>query len=168
MRTPFDSIYQYSVKWGLTINVNKTKLCIFEKRRSNHDVMFYINGQQIQIVDSCTYLGIKFNHLGTFTDAVKCLHDQALIAYSNLLYLFDRIEFDIKTKLALFDSMVVPILLYGAEVWGVYNIKEVDKLHLRFCKYILGVKKQTPNAAVYGELGRFPLSILCKERAIKF
>ena len=64
--------------------------------------------------------------------------------------------------------MVVPILLYGADVWGVYNIKEVDKLHLRFCKYILGVKKQTPNAAVYGELGRFPLSTLCKERAINF
>ena len=30
-------------------------------------------------------------------------------------------------------------MLYGSEVWGVYNFK--SKLHLRFSKYILGVKK---------------------------
>ena len=59
-------------------------------------------------------------------------------------------------------------MLYGSEVWGVYNFKGIDKLHLRFCKYILGVKKQTPNNAVLGELGRFPLSVLCRERSLKF
>jgi len=32
------------------------------------------------------------------------------------------------------------IELYGAEVWGVYNIKEVDKLHLRLCKTVFVVK----------------------------
>ena len=71
-------------------------------------------------------------------------------------------------KLSLFDAMVAPILLYGSEVWGIYNCKEIDKLHIRFCKYILGVRKQTPNAAVYGELGRFPLSLVARERCIKF
>ena len=168
LQAQIDSIYQYSVKWGLTINVNKTKVCIFEKRKSNHDQRFYINNEIVEIVDSFVYLGIKFNHLGTFTDAVKCLHNQALKAYSNLQYLFDKVRLDIKTKLALFDSMIVPILTYGAEVWGVYNLKDVDKLHLRFCKHLLGVKKQTPNSAVYGELGRFPLSLVCKERAINY
>ena len=51
---------------------------------------------------------------------------------------------------------------------GVYNIKEVDKLHLRFCKTLLSVKRSTPNLAVYGELGRFPFSLLDKQRALKF
>ena len=88
LQAQIDNIYQYSVKWGLTINVKKTKVCIFEKRRSNHDNQFYINGEQVEIEDSFIYLGIKFNHLGTFTDAIKCLQDQALRAYSNLLYLF--------------------------------------------------------------------------------
>ena len=64
--------------------------------------------------------------------------------------------------------MVVPMLLYGTEIWGVYNIKDVDKLQVRFFKNLLGVKQQTPNFAVLGEFGRFPLSILCKERAIRF
>ena len=68
--------------------------------------------------------------------------------------------------MSLFDSMVVPILLYGSEVWGIYENKEIDKLHIKFCKRILGVKQQTPNLAVLGELGRFPLSVISKQRSI--
>ena len=64
--------------------------------------------------------------------------------------------------------MIAPILLYGSEIWGIYTCKNVDKLQIRFYKYVLGVKKQTPNLAVYAELGNFPLSVLCKERALKF
>ncbi len=102
------------------------------------------------------------------TGAVKALYDQALRAYNNLLSLFDKVKLDVNTKLSLFDAMIVPILLYGSEVWGVYSYKEVDRLHLRFCKYLLGVKQQTPNSAVFGELGRYPLTAICKERSIKF
>ena len=88
------------------------------------------------MVDNFTYLGINFNYTGNMLNAVKVLNEQALKAYHSLLCLFDKVDFDIKTKLSLFDSMVVPILLYGAEVWGVYNFKEVDKLHIRFLKYV--------------------------------
>lgn len=99
------------------------------------------------------------------------LQEQALKAYHNLLSLFDKVNFDVKTKLLLFDRMIVPILLYGSEVWGIYNndrYKIVDKLHFRFCKYILGVKYQTPNNVVLGELGRLPLSVIGKERAMTY
>ena len=98
--------------------------------------------------------------------AVKALSEQALKAYNSLLSVFTRIKLDIKTKLSLFDSMVVPILLYGSEVWGIYENKEIDKLHIKFCKRILGVRQQTPNIAVLGELGRFPLSVISKQRSI--
>ena len=70
--------------------------------------------------------------------------------------------FDIKTKLALFDSLVTPILLFGAEVWGLYDYSCIDKIHIKFCKIILGVRQQTPNYSVYGEFGRFPLSVIAK------
>ena len=92
----------------------------------------------------------------------KMLSDQAARAANNLLALFKRLSFDVKTKLALFDSFVMPIILYGAEVWGIYDIKNIDRIHIKFCKAILGVKQQTPNSAIYGALGRFPLSVICK------
>ena len=52
-------------------------------------------------------------------NAVRALNEQALRAYNNLLNVFDKVSFDISTKLSLFDSMIVPILTYGCEVWGV-------------------------------------------------
>jgi hypothetical protein len=168
LQAQIDNLLLYSIKWDLEINVEKTKVCVFESRKQNRNTEFFINGEKVEIVDNFVYLGVRFNYNGTFKLCVKTLQDQALKAYFNLLYLFDRVDLDVKTKFTLFDAMVAPILLYGAEVWGVYNLHEIDKLHLRFCKQILGVKSQTPNYAVFGELGRMPLYIICKERSIRF
>jgi hypothetical protein len=60
------------------------------------------------------------------------------------------------------------------ENWGVFNITqkrktlpmfdifkewEMEKLNLKYCKYILGVTKLCTNIAVLSELGRYPLYI---------
>ena len=62
--------------------------------------------------------------------------------------IFDRLPCDIKMKLSLFDKLVVPILTYGSEIWGIYEFKEVEKIHMKFCKYILGVKNK-PQIVLY-------------------
>ena len=111
---------------------------------------------------------MKFTANGNLEAGAKALSDQALRAVNNLLGLFQKVHFDIMTKLALFDSLVIPILLYGPEVWGLYDYSCIDKIHIKFCKTILGVQQQTPNFSVYGELCRFPLSVIAKERATKF
>jgi len=58
------------------------------------------------------------------------LHNQALHAYNSLPLLYDKLTIDIKTKLhvSLFDSMVVPFLLYGSEVRGVYIYNDLDNI----------------------------------------
>ena len=76
---------------------------------------------------------------GSLEAGVKALSDQALRAVNNLLGLFQRVYFDIKTKLALFDALVTPILLYNAEVWGLYDFPHIDIIHIKFCKTLLGV-----------------------------
>ena len=168
LQSQIDNIYHYSEQWGLKINVNKTKVCIFEKRKRPHNLEFYIGDEKLEIVNNFTYLGINFTHTGNFKNAVNVLSDQALRAYHNLLYIFDKLDCKIQMKLELFDKMITQISLYGSEVWGIYCIKEIDKLHIKFCKYVLGVKTQTPNFAVYGELGRFPLYIKAIERSLKY
>ena len=35
----------------------------------------------------------------------------------------------------------------------------IEKLHLKFCRFVLGVHQKTANLAVYGETGRYPLYI---------
>jgi len=57
----------------------------------------------------------------------------------------------------LFDVFVGSVLTYGCPIWGFTKSKDIERVQLKLCKSILGVKQTTSNAAVYGELGRFPL-----------
>ena len=168
LQKQLDAIHTYSCKWGLKINVNKTKICIFEKRKSVCNFRWFINQDLIEVVNEFCYLGINLHYTGNLSKAVKILNEQALKAFNQLLSVFSRLNLDIKTKLSLFDALVAPIILYGSEIWGVYNMQEVDKLNYKFCKIILGVRPQTSNAAVLGELGRFPLSLIARRRAVKY
>ena len=54
LQSQIDKIYEYSEKWGLKINVNKTKVCVFEKCKTNCNVEFVVNGANVEIVDSFT------------------------------------------------------------------------------------------------------------------
>ena len=48
-----------------------------------------------------------------------------------------RLPVDI--TLELFDKTIVPILLYGVEIWGVEgNWREIEVLHRQFLKMLLG------------------------------
>ena len=58
--------------------------------------------------------------------------------------------------------------MYGSEIWGFYKSDDIGKVHMRFLKQVLGVRKQTSNIAVYRELGRFPLVVLRKIRILKY
>ena len=64
--------------------------------------------------------------------------------------------------------MVLPVLTYGSEVWGFHAAPDIERVHLKLMKRILGVRPQTTNTAVYGELGRVPLNIVGKERILKY
>ena len=64
-----------------------------------------------------------------------------------------------KISLELFDAFVNPVINFRCQIWGFTKSKELERIHLKFCKMVLGVKQCTCNAAVYGELGRYPLYI---------
>ena len=44
----------------------------------------------------------------------------------------------------------------------------VERVHLKFCKWVLKVSKSTTNEMVYGELGRCPLILEKKVRIVKY
>jgi hypothetical protein len=71
----------------------------------------------------------------------------------------------------LFDFLVVPIILYGSEVWGVgnqfRNSDPFEHLHLKFIKEILGVQCKITNVACLAETNITPLQINIKLSAIQ-
>ena len=118
LQSQLNGLYDYTEKWGLKIYVSKSKICIFEKRKTDCNFVWDIAGETLEIVDEFCYLGIRFYRTGRMQNAVNALNDQALKAMNGLLSLFKKVPTDITTKLLLFHRMVSPILLYAAEVWG--------------------------------------------------
>ena len=70
--------------------------------------------------------------------------------------------------LDIFDKMILPILLYGCEVWGYENVESIEIFYRRFLKYLLRVNPQTTNCMIYGETGRTPLILKIKLRMVCF
>lgn len=72
----------------------------------------------------------------------------------------------------LFDTLVVPITLYGSEVWGAVKIFRdsgpYENLHLKFIKEILGVHSKATNVACLAETNRTPLHLKVQLNILKF
>ncbi len=105
----------------LTINTEKTKIMIFKKKinKKLHQT-FQLNGGQIEIVDSFKYLGIKLYRTGNWSVEMDSRSSSARFAFNELknVILKDK-NTSWSTNVALINSMVESILLYGAEIWEV-------------------------------------------------
>ena len=71
--------------------------------------------------------------------------DQARKALYCLYRKLRNISIPIDLQFKLLDTLILPILTYGSEIWGYENTKQLEKLHLEFCRNILGVRTTTPN-----------------------
>ena len=99
----------YCRQWKLDINVNKSKVLIFGSRgNTNHS--FYIDTEQLEIVDSYKYLGTFFAKSGSFLTARKHVAEQARKALFLLYSRIKNLNLPVDLQLKLFDHTVVPIM----------------------------------------------------------
>ncbi|OWF46235.1 RNA-directed DNA polymerase from mobile element jockey [Mizuhopecten yessoensis] len=159
---------QYCNTWKLTINSGKTKIVIFSKRKCARTPHFTLCNVELEILEGYTYLGLFFNFSCSFFKARKKIVEQAQKSVFAVYKKLRNISLPVDLQLKIFDSLIMPVLLYSSEIWGFENTNIIEKIHLQFCKYILNVRKSTPNFIVYGELGRYPLDIEIKCRIIVF
>lgn len=79
-----------------------------------------------------------------------------------------KLRLPVDIQLDLFDRLVVPIMIYGCEVWGFENLKQIEIVHTQYCRYLLKVRKNTMNCMTLGELGRLDMTCIVKERMLNF
>ena len=70
--------------------------------------------------------------------------------------------------LTLFDKSVLPILMYGCELWGYQYVNKIEGVLITLCKRILGVSMSTANVASLCECGRKPLMTVYFKCVIKY
>lgn len=162
-----DRLHDYSSAWGLKVNTEKTKIMIFEKGRKTGANIFY-NNNLLEVVDSFKYLGTMLYKNGMWNRTQKCLSEYGSFALHNLNRLFQNITLSDDEKFKLFDCLVGSVLSYACEVWGLHSAPDIERIHTRFCRSLLGVKKSTNVSALYSELGRKPLMTFRKLRIIRY
>ena len=168
LQRALDAIKNYCNLWKLTVNTSKTKIVIFARGKIRKKPTFKFGDDQLEICDDYIYLGTQFNFNGSFTKAQNKQITQARKAAFVLIKKIQCLQLPLDTQCELFDQLVVPILLYGSEVWGFRVNDSVERFHRWFMKYILKLKIRTPSNMVYGELGRCPLKVNIQCRMVNF
>ena len=126
---------------------------------------------------------------GSFVSSSEALFKKAQkVMYSNKSYMCSLSELPVTVSTHLFYSLVRPILTYNCEIWNmdiykahdnatlratksnsqVHHFNFLDKVHNKFCKYILGLKKWASNIASRSELGRLPIDCFIKTQSLLY
>ena len=161
----------YTEKNGITLNIEKTKVMIFNKCGRHMRRNFYFGEEKIETSRKYKYLGFMITPSGEITTGLQDLKDRALKATMKLKH---KLGFFFQKQpliaIKLFNALIKPILLYASDFWGILKQPQnnpIANLQLSFYKQLLGVQKQTTNIGVLLELGQVPLSIQANKNAIK-
>ena len=180
-----EQLNDYCKKWKLEINDTKTKMMICTTSRNLIQEEFWMNEHLLENVKEFKYLGIVVCCNGSYKLATKYLADKGRKALFKLYKSFGKYTPNIKIASHCFDSMIKPILLYGSEIWGstmvysklfskepnktkLYFQPNFEKIHLQWCKHMLGTNRRSSNIGVIAELGRYPLIIEVLMNTLKY
>ena len=158
----------YCDRWKLKLNVKKCKVIIFSRGKVRKVPDFHIGNDKIDVVSDFTYLGLKLNYNNRMHVAQKDLLDRATRAMYALLRKCNVLMLPIDLIIDLFDKTVLPVMTYGCEIWG-FDINEaLLRLQLKFYKQVLKLRQSTPSLMIFGEIGKFPVTVSVKSRMLSF
>ena len=155
---------------GMEVSLAKTKIMVFRNggplRRNEK---WYYKNELLETTTYYKYLGVFLSSRLNWSFGIKTLCVQSQKAINMIKRLIGTCRgLPHSIIFNIFDTTVVPVLTYSSEVWGYEPRDEIETVHLKFCKYILGVGTTTPNVAVLGELGRFPIFVQTYIKCVKY
>ena len=175
LQAQLSSVREYGIKWGLNVNVSKTKTVVFSTGAGPTPICSLTCGiEPVEQVSSFKYLGVQFHSRRGVLDAgVPRSETGAGQALAVRARLHELGLHDPALQVRLFDVLVRSGLLYGAELWAVDGLvrtqTEGDAVHMKYLRGVLGVRSAgTPNDSVLAEFGRYPLYIVAARLIVKF
>lgn len=193
LQNALKKLESYCYKWQLTVNTKKTKTMTFQKSDAYTPILYY---KDVPLVETKEYnfLGNIIDFKGNFKRAAQELSKKAmkvLFTLKSRFTDFHSIPIDLSCKL--FDTLIRPVLLYNCEIWFMDEYLSIfrslnrsnrngtsfdilaledkllfEKVHHKFCKSVLGIKKTACNIAAKSELGRVPLTSVIKTQVLMY
>ena len=149
---------------------------------------FLFESKTLEIVQEFKYLGIIIKASGIFTKGIPELSNKNLKVLFIVRKKFHSSFIFPTLQCRLFDASVKPILLYCSEIWSPYSLNFVkiaskvnnhsleesyedflpERIHTKFCKFLVGINKYSSTLACKSEAGRHPLAISASLLSLKY
>jgi hypothetical protein len=144
-----DTVAKYSRKWRFQENLGKCgmdKVQAF-KGGQDADALPEVNGEDIAaeeieassntckflgedvvIVSKYEYLGVYFHESATWDEHVKAVIKKGKKAVNNMMRVFKNRQLPVKLRVKVWETVVLPKIMYAAEVWYCSNVKQRNAL----------------------------------------
>ena len=175
LQSILDALQAFSKKRRLTVNLENTKVLVFEPQRTLCRDFTY-GGRVLTRKDSFKCLGLWIHATQrNFGLALGSLADSACKAMHAMRRRWFQLGYVHHRRMSnLFNALVLPILSYGCEVWFWHHYassmvtKVLEGVHLQFSRGLLGVKRTTHHLTALAEFGRYPLAVHWQKQVDKF
>ena len=110
---------------------------VFPRGKVRKYPKFQLGSNEIEVVEQYVYMRILFNYNGSFKKAIDKQITQARKAMFAVIETVKVLHLPADIVCELFNDCVVPVLLYGSEIWEFENLRDVEIFHRGFMRLIL-------------------------------
>ena len=123
-------LYNFCKDKKITVHVGKTKVSVVRKGgRIIRIERWHYNGEALEVVNDFKYVRLLFTSkmsMFSMTEDLASKGKRVLVSLLNSLYDYGAMPKSIFFKS--FDVKVLPMLLYGAEIWGVRQYECIERV----------------------------------------
>ena len=91
LQNSLNKLENYCNTWGLKVNINKTKVVVFNKPFNSKikSLKFVIDANKIEVSNTYCYLGVDISNTGSFLGATNSLYKKGLRALYSIYSTLD-------------------------------------------------------------------------------
>ena len=177
-----NNLAAYASRKGLTVNVRKSQVVVFNPSRSNgsNPPDLKLGGDSLEVVHEFKFLGVMLNGDGCMEHAAEYAARPFMAGIKRVCDMAETfcVQEHPQANLWLFQSFALSAGLYGSQVWctphllrGLRSgklVTDIDLRHLGFLRRVLGVKGTVNNPIVLREAGQLPMQVYWLKSVVKF
>ena len=175
-----DSLARYAEEKGLTVNVSKSHVVVFNGKEGAGTPDFVLGDQGLDVVREFKYLGVVFDEKACMSKAAEYAARPFMAGIKRVSRMADEhcVRDRPHAMLWLFQSFALPAGTYGAQIWSTKhlvrlltdaeNTTDIHMMHACFVKRVLRVKRTVVNHVALREAGQIPMHFYWLRSVIRF
>jgi hypothetical protein len=169
-----DCITRWANRWGMGVNASKCAIVCFGPDHEGaterlKQSTYVIGGSNIPIATSYKYLGCIFQSDLSWNLELKNREEAGRKALFANRAVFQSKFISVGIKLNLIKSLIIPVVLYGAEIWfeNREQMKKIDEIYFKALRWATNSNKLVPKVALLYEANVKPLWLTIIGRVAK-